>query len=143
MLPPGRLHFAVGATGGFGCKCIGRRPGVSLQAMAVGAQRSNLMTVPTDCDQRDERLGWMGDANLSGDSIALNFDFLQFFKFFLLGIASEVGADGSLTDTVQSFPDRSALLLYEATAAGRRRARAETGGLRLGDARGVCGAGVA
>ena len=143
MLPPGRLHFAVGATGGFGCKCIGRRPGVSLQAMAVGAQRSNLMTVPTDCDQRDERLGWMGDANLSGDSIALNFDFLQFFKFFLLGIASEVGADGSLTDTVQSFPDRSALLLYEATAAGRRRARAETGGLRLGDAHGVCGVGVA
>ncbi len=38
-----------------------------------------------------------------GDSIALNFDFLQFFKFFLLGIAAEVGADGSLTDTVTAL----------------------------------------
>ena len=31
----------------------------TLQAMAVGAQSSNQMTVQTDCDQRDERLGWM------------------------------------------------------------------------------------
>ena len=31
----------------------------TIQTMALGAQRSNFMTVPTDCDQRDERLGWM------------------------------------------------------------------------------------
>ena len=34
---------------------------------------SNLMSVPTDCDQRDERLGWMGGAGLSSDSMLLNF----------------------------------------------------------------------
>ena len=71
-----------------------------LQAMALGAQRSNFMTVPTDCDQRDERLGWMGDANLSGDSMFLNFDAAAFMKFFLQGIAGEQGADGSMTDVV-------------------------------------------
>ena len=72
-----------------------------LQKMALGAQRSNFMTVPTDCDQRDERLGWMGDANLSGDSMLLNFDATTFFKFFLKGIAHEIDpTDGSLTDTV-------------------------------------------
>ena len=59
-----------------------------LQAMAVGAQRSNLMTIPTDCDQRDERLGWMGDANLSGESMALNFDMSAFFSWFLLFVIS-------------------------------------------------------
>ena len=42
-----------------------------IQEMALGSQRSNLMSVPTDCDQSDERLGWMGDANLSGESSAL------------------------------------------------------------------------
>ena len=56
-----------------------------LQTMALGAQRSNFMTVPTDCDQRDERLGWMGDANLSGDSMFLNYDSATFMKFFLQG----------------------------------------------------------
>lgn len=73
----------------------------TLQKMAVGAQRSNLMTVPTDCDQRDERLGWMGDANLSGDSMLLNFDLVAFFKDFVVNMRSELdAADGSLTDTV-------------------------------------------
>ena len=33
-----------------------------MQAAMVGGQGSNMMSVPTDCDQRDERLGWMGDA---------------------------------------------------------------------------------
>ena len=61
------------------------------------------MTVPTDCDQRDERLGWMGDANLSGDSIALNFNALSFLRFYLQLIAEEVGADGSLTDVVPFY----------------------------------------
>ena len=94
------------------------------------AQRSNFMTVPTgkpivmiflfipyestsdlfflfcvmylkDCDQRDERLGWMGDANLSGDSMALNFNVLSFLKFYVQNIISEINLkDGSLTDTV-------------------------------------------
>ena len=42
-----------------------------IQKLAAGSQRSNFMTVPTDCDQRDERLGWMGDADLSSDSMCL------------------------------------------------------------------------
>jgi len=72
-----------------------------LQRMAVGAQRSNLMTVPTDCDQRDERLGWMGDANLSSDSMLLNFDLSAFFQFFTLLMRSELDTrTGTLTDTV-------------------------------------------
>lgn len=71
----------------------------AIAKMAVGAQRSNMMTVPTDCDQRDERLGWMGDANLSGDSMAINFDVLAFFSSFLATMDSELGPDGSSVDT--------------------------------------------
>jgi len=74
-----------------------------LQTMALGAQRSNFMTVPTDCDQRDERLGWLGDSNLSGESMAINFDVSAFFSWWLTyGLVTELGhgVNGSLPDVV-------------------------------------------
>lgn len=43
-----------------------------------------MMSLPTDCDQRDERLGWMGDANLSGDSIIVNFEAAAFIEFYMV-----------------------------------------------------------
>ena len=70
-----------------------------LQAMALGSQRSNLMTLPTDCDQRDERLGWLGDANLSGESFSLNFNMASLFQFWTANVAMpELHTDGSLPD---------------------------------------------
>ena len=68
--------------------------------MAVGAQRSNLMTIPTDCPQRDERLGWLGDAALSAGSIALNFAAGPLLRGYAETIASALGPDGSLPDIV-------------------------------------------
>ena len=72
----------------------------AIQKLAQGAQRSNLMSVPTDCDQRDERLGWMGDMALSSDSICLNFDCGAFAKSFIRAMDDEMGSDGSLPDVV-------------------------------------------
>lgn len=43
-------------------------------------QRSNFMDVPTDCPQRDERLGWTGDANIFSNTAALNMNVFEFFK---------------------------------------------------------------
>jgi alpha-L-rhamnosidase len=71
-----------------------------LQDMAVNGQRSNLMSVPTDCDQRDERLGWMGDANLSAESFSLNFDMAAFWANFLRLIVDEQGEDGSVANVI-------------------------------------------
>jgi alpha-L-rhamnosidase len=71
-----------------------------LQEMAVNGQRSNLMSVPTDCDQRDERLGWMGDANLSAESFSLNFDMAAFWANFLRLIVDEQGGDGSVANVI-------------------------------------------
>ena len=45
----------------------------TLQNNVIVGHLSNLMTIQTDCDQRDERLGWMGDAGLSADAMVLNF----------------------------------------------------------------------
>ena len=58
-----------------------------------------MMTLPTDCDQRDERLGWMGDAATSAASIALNYEVEAFYRFFLDTMATE-SINGSLPDTV-------------------------------------------
>ncbi|KAJ1452145.1 bacterial alpha-L-rhamnosidase-domain-containing protein [Pelagophyceae sp. CCMP2097] len=72
-----------------------------IQRMAAGAQRSNLMTVPTDCPQRDERRGWAGDASLSADSMLLNYpDATGLFQDFLDTIRDELDDSGALPDTM-------------------------------------------
>ena len=71
----------------------------SIQDAVVRGQLSNLMSVPTDCDQRDERLGWMGDAGLSSDSMALNFHMEAFHPHYLQLIEDEQ-VNGSLPDVV-------------------------------------------
>lgn len=42
-------------------------------------QRGNFLSVPTDCPQRDERLGWMGDAQVFAPTAALNADVAGFY----------------------------------------------------------------
>ncbi|EGD77228.1 hypothetical protein PTSG_08321 [Salpingoeca rosetta] len=75
-----------------------------LNAIQYGAYRgqgSNMMSVPTDCDQRDERLGWMGDASLSADSFALNYASKTFMSSFVRSIVDDQDpASGSLPDVV-------------------------------------------
>ena len=74
----------------------------SIQDNCVRGQLSNLMSVPTDCCQRDERLGWMGDAGLSSDSMALNFHTNSFHSHFAQLIADEL-INGSLPDVVPFY----------------------------------------
>ena len=73
-----------------------------LQENCIRGQLSNLMSVVTDCDQRDERLGWMGDASLSAETMALNFDMLAFYSNFLQLIVSEM-IDGTIPDVVPFY----------------------------------------
>lgn len=69
----------------------------TIQENCVRGQMSNLMSIPTDCCQRDERLGWMGDAGLSSDSMALNFHTNSFHPHFAQLMVDELIA-GSLPD---------------------------------------------
>ena len=73
-----------------------------LQENCIRGQLSNLMSVVTDCDQRDERLGWMGDASLTAESMELNFDMLAFHSNFLLLMASEM-INGTIPDVVPLY----------------------------------------
>lgn len=49
----------------------------------IWGQRSNYLSIPTDCPQRDERLGWTGDAQAFSVTAAYNADVLGFFKKWL------------------------------------------------------------
>lgn len=74
-----------------------------LEAIHVGSkgsQRSNLMQVPTDCPNRDERLGWMGDVSLSIESMLLHFDMVPMVADFVDSMVDEMDENGSLPDTV-------------------------------------------
>ncbi|CAF1233683.1 unnamed protein product [Rotaria sordida] len=58
------------------------------------------MSLPTDCPQRNERRGWMGDAALSIDETLYNFNYVNFYLNFLTMIADNQGFDGAVSDTV-------------------------------------------
>ena len=74
----------------------------SIQENCVRGQLSNLMSVVTDCNQRDERLGWMGDATLSAETMTLNFDMKAFHTNFLEQIQTEM-INGTIPDVVPFY----------------------------------------
>ena len=47
------------------------------------SQRSNFLDVPTDCPQRDERLGWTGDAQVFSNTACYNMDAYNFYKKYI------------------------------------------------------------
>lgn len=55
----------------------------------IWGQKSNYLDIPTDCPQRDERLGWTGDAQVFCRTAAINFDVEKFFKKWLGDVALE------------------------------------------------------
>src|SRR5208337_225484 len=71
-----------------------------LQKVIRWSQLTNLFGVPTDCDQRDERQGWMGDAQVTAEEAMMNFDMAAFYTNFVRDIHDVEGADGTITDTV-------------------------------------------
>jgi alpha-L-rhamnosidase len=72
----------------------------------VWGQLSNLMSIPTDCPQRDERHGWLGDAHLSAEEAAFNFDMAAFYAKFLDDIRLAQREDGSLPDVAPAYLPR-------------------------------------
>jgi len=71
-----------------------------IQHNILWSQLSNSMSLPTDCPQRNERRGWMGDAALSIDEVLYNFDYVNFYLNFLTMIADNQASDGAVSDTV-------------------------------------------
>lgn len=71
-----------------------------LQANIQWGQRGNYLSVPTDCPQRDERLGWMGDAQVFVRTATYNADVEAFFTKWLVDVDDSQGAEGAFSDVV-------------------------------------------
>jgi alpha-L-rhamnosidase len=69
----------------------------------IWSQLSNLMSIPTDCPQRDERHGWMGDAQLVTEEAMLNFDMARFYSKYLRDIKLSQQGNGSIPDIVPPY----------------------------------------
>jgi alpha-L-rhamnosidase len=61
---------------------------------AVWTQRANWIELPTDCPQRDERLGWTGDAQIYAASAAIHADVAAFFRKWLRELEESVTKEG-------------------------------------------------
>lgn len=87
------LYSAMDRVGEFSCShsLINQ-----LQQNIQWGQRGNFLDVPTDCPQRDERLGWTGDAQAFCRTATFNFDAHNFFMKWLRDVALDQRADGSV-----------------------------------------------
>jgi alpha-L-rhamnosidase len=61
---------------------------------AIWTQRANFIELPTDCPQRDERLGWTGDAQIYAASAAIHADVAAFFRKWLRELEESVTKEG-------------------------------------------------
>lgn len=65
-----------------------------LYSNIVWTQRANFIDIPTDCPQRDERLGWTGDAQVFIRTACMNMDVQTFFTKWLTDLRDTQRADG-------------------------------------------------
>jgi alpha-L-rhamnosidase len=69
-----------------------------MNELGAWGQRGNFVTIPTDCPQRDERLGWMGDAGVFWRTGTYNFDIEAFTHKFMLDVTDAQEPSGAFTD---------------------------------------------
>ena len=69
-----------------------------LQHNILWGQRGNYLEVPTDCPQRDERLGWMGDAEVFARTACFNAGVASFLTKWLRDVRDAQTKEGAFTD---------------------------------------------
>lgn len=89
------FHSTSPAVGAFECS----DPSLNqLMRNILWTQRSNLMSSPNDCPQRDERFGWMGDIQVFAQTAIFNMDLAAFFTKFARDTRDDQADDGRFPD---------------------------------------------
>lgn len=70
----------------------------------VWGQRGNFLSVPTDCPQRDERLGWTGDAQIFCGSAMFNMDCDKFYRKYIQDLIDSQYGDGAIGGIAPCVP---------------------------------------
>ncbi|UCG57304.1 MAG: family 78 glycoside hydrolase catalytic domain [Phycisphaerales bacterium] len=89
------IHSASPVTGRFECS----EPMLNqLMRNILWTQRGNLHSTPTDCPQRNERCGWMGDAQIFSQAACFNMNMAAFYAKWLRDIRDAQGEGGRFSD---------------------------------------------
>ena len=95
------VHSATPPTGSFECSS----PMVNkLQENIIWGQRGNFLSIPTDCPQRDERLGWTGDAQIFVRTASFNMDVAAFFAKWMVDVEDAQSPAGAFPDVAPLLP---------------------------------------
>ncbi|MBO5224761.1 MAG: family 78 glycoside hydrolase catalytic domain [Clostridia bacterium] len=103
------VHSDMEKTGDFVC---GNEKINQLYHNVIWGQKSNYLDVPTDCPQRDERLGWTGDTQVFCRTGAINYNVYKFFRKWLGELRIEQHKDGgvpAIIPVVEVFGRRNGL----------------------------------
>lgn len=91
------VHTPMHRTGHFECSY----PLLNqLYSNIIWGQKGNYLEIPTDCPQRDERMGWTGDTQFFVTTAAYNFDVAAFFSRWLQTCEDDQKPDGSFPHVV-------------------------------------------
>ena len=91
------IHSDIKPTGTFTCSdsLINQ-----LQSNIQWSQKDNFLDIPTDCPQRDERVGWTGDAQAFSPTAAFNFEVAGFFTKWLKDLAVDQLPSGAVPNVI-------------------------------------------
>lgn len=90
------IHSNTPPAGRFDCS----HPRINrLWLNGLWSQKDNFLSVPTDCPQRDERLGWTGDGQVFSRTAAYNMDVAAFFTKWMIDIEDAQTPEGIFPDT--------------------------------------------
>ena len=91
------VHSDIKRTGRFAC---GNEKINQLYHNIIWGQKSNFLDIPTDCPQRDERMGWTGDAQVFCRTASINYDTEKFFAKWLTDVAIEQHENGAVMGVI-------------------------------------------
>jgi len=91
------VHSDLERTGWFECSSPELE---QLHENIVWSMRGNFVTLPTDCPQRDERLGWTGDIQVFAPTACFLYDAGGLLASWLADLAAEQAADGAVPNIV-------------------------------------------
>lgn len=94
------MHTDMQQTGSFTCD---NRLVSQLQSNIQWGQRGNFLDIPTDCPQRDERLGWTGDAQVFCGTASYNFQTALFYGKWLRDMAAEASPEWGVPHVVPNI----------------------------------------
>jgi len=96
------LHSDIPKTGTFECD----HPLVNQLVQNIDwGQRGNFLSIPTDCPQRDERLGWLGDAQIFARTAAGSRDVAAFFAKWMDDVSDAQSPEGGFPDVAPRLVD--------------------------------------